>query len=52
MISACRSRGEKINTYTVLVGKPERNGPLGRHRRRYEGNIEMNLEQLIVEKVD
>jgi hypothetical protein len=31
--------GEKKNAYTVLVGKPEGNRPLGGHRHRWEDNI-------------
>jgi hypothetical protein len=27
----------------ILVGKPEIKRPLGRHRRRWEGNIKMDL---------
>ena len=28
------------------MGRPERKGPLGRHRRRWEGNIKMDLQQV------
>jgi hypothetical protein len=35
--------GEKRNAYRILVGNPEGNRPLGRHRRRWEDNIKMNL---------
>jgi hypothetical protein len=35
--------GEKINAYTLLVGKPEGKRPLGRPRRRFVYNIKMNL---------
>ena len=35
--------GERRNLYCVLVGKPEGKGPLGRPRRRWEDNIEMDL---------
>jgi hypothetical protein len=34
---------EKRNAYRDLVGKPEGKRPLGRHRRRWEDNIIMNL---------
>jgi hypothetical protein len=37
--------GEKA-TYRVLVGKPERNRPLGRPRRRWEDNIKTNLQEM------
>jgi hypothetical protein len=29
--------------YRILVGKPEGRRPLGRHRRRWEDNIKMDL---------
>jgi hypothetical protein len=34
---------EKRNAHTILVGKPEGKGPLGRSRRRMEDNIKMDL---------
>ena len=36
--------GERRGIYRVLVGKHERNRPLGRPRRRWEGNIKMDLQ--------
>jgi hypothetical protein len=38
--------GEKINVYRILVGKPEGGRPLGRHKRRWEDNIKMDLKEL------
>jgi hypothetical protein len=38
--------GERRDVYRVLVGKPEGNRPLGRHRRRWEDNIKMNLQEV------
>jgi hypothetical protein len=38
--------GEKKNTYMVLVGKPEGKRSLGRHRRRFEDNIRMDLQEV------
>jgi hypothetical protein len=35
--------GEMRNGYNVFVGMPERKRSLGRPRRRWEENIEMNL---------
>jgi hypothetical protein len=32
--------------YRVLVGKPEEKRPLGRPRRRWEDNIEIDLQEL------
>ena len=34
------------NEYRVLVGKPEGRRPLGRPRRRWEDNIEMDLREV------
>ena len=34
------------NAYRILVGKPESKKPLGRMRRRWEDNIEMDLRDL------
>jgi len=36
--------GEGRGVYRVLVGKPEGKRPLGRHRRRWEYNIKMDLK--------
>jgi hypothetical protein len=38
--------GEGRGVYRVLVGKPEEKRPLGRHRRRWEYNIKMNLQEV------
>jgi hypothetical protein len=35
--------GEKRNAYRILVGMPEGKRPLGRPRRRWVDNIEMDL---------
>jgi hypothetical protein len=35
--------GERIGKYRALVGKPMGKKPLGRHRRRWEDNIKMDL---------
>jgi hypothetical protein len=37
---------EKRNIYRLLVGMPERNKPLRRPRRRWVGNIRMDLEEV------
>jgi hypothetical protein len=42
----------EINDYDVLVGKPERKGPLGRPRSRWEGNIRMDPREIVLEDVD
>jgi hypothetical protein len=37
---------EKSNTDRILVGKSERKTPLGRHRRRWDDNIKINLREI------
>jgi len=38
--------GERRGIYRVLVGKPEGKGPLERPRRKWVGNIEVDLQEL------
>ena len=38
--------GDERGVYRVLVGKPEGKRPLGRHRRRWVGNIRMDLQEV------
>jgi len=38
--------GEGRVVHRVIVGKPEGKGPLGRPRRRWEGNIKMDLREV------
>jgi hypothetical protein len=38
--------GERRDAYRALVGKPEGRRPLGRHRRRWEDNIKMDLREV------
>jgi len=38
--------GERRSAYRVLVGKPEGKRPLGRHRPRWEGSINMDLQEV------
>jgi len=38
--------GERTDLYRVLVGKPEGKRPLVRPRRRWEDNIEMDLQEV------
>jgi hypothetical protein len=48
MGGACSTCGERKGVYRVLVGKPERKRPLGRHRRRWEDNIMMDFSKWVV----
>ena len=43
---------ERRDVYRALVGKPEGKRPLGRPRRRWEGNIKMDLQELECESID
>jgi hypothetical protein len=38
--------GQKKNAYRILMGKPEKERPLGRHTRRWEDNIKMDLREI------
>jgi hypothetical protein len=38
--------GEKRNAFRILVGKPEGYRPLGRPRRRWVNNINMDLREI------
>jgi hypothetical protein len=44
--------GKERTVYKVLMGKPEREGPLGRPRRRWEDGIRMDLREIGWESVD
>jgi hypothetical protein len=44
--------GEKRNAYRILVGKQERNRPLGRPRRTWVDNIKMDLREIGWDEVD
>ena len=44
--------GEEKGVYRVLVGKPEGRRPLGRPRRRWVGNIGMDLQEVGCEYMD
>jgi hypothetical protein len=36
--------GKRRDVYRVLVGKPDGKRPVGRPRRRWEGNVKMDLQ--------
>ena len=44
--------GERRGVYRVLVGNPEGKRPLGRHRHRWEDNINMDLQEVGCEDMD
>jgi hypothetical protein len=37
------------SVYRVLIGRPEGKRPLGRPRRRWEGNIKMDLREIRID---
>ena len=39
--------GERRGAYRVMVGKPEGRRPLGRHRRRWEDNVKVDLRKSV-----
>jgi len=41
------ARGEKIDAYKVLVGKPEGDSPIGRPRLKWEYNTPMDLQEIV-----
>jgi hypothetical protein len=43
---SCSTNGEKRNAYRMLMGKPEGKRPLGGPRRRWVGNIRMDLREI------
>jgi hypothetical protein len=48
----CSTNGEKRNAYRILVGKPEGKRPLERPRRRWVGNIKMDLREIEWDDMD
>jgi len=46
MGGACSAYGERRGVYRLLMGKPEDKRPLGRHRRKWEDNIKMDLQEV------
>jgi len=44
--------GKNRGVYRVFVGKPDGRRPLGRHRRRWEDNIKMDLQEVKWEDTD
>jgi hypothetical protein len=46
MGGACGVRGPMIREYKISAGKHEGNKPLGRHKRRCQDNINMDLVEM------
>jgi hypothetical protein len=49
---ACSTNGERRNAYRIWVGKPEGRRPLGRPRRRWVDNINMDLREIGWDGID
>jgi hypothetical protein len=45
VIAASSTYGEGRGAYRILVGRPEGRRPLGRPKRRWEDNINMDLQE-------
>ena len=52
MGGACSMYGGEGRFIRVLVGKPEREKPLGRSRRSWEDNSKMDLQELVCGSID
>jgi hypothetical protein len=46
MGGTCSTHGRYELAYNILVGKPKGKRSLGRHRRRLEDNIRMDLREI------
>jgi hypothetical protein len=44
--------GERRGVYRVLVGRPEGKRPVGRSRRRWEDNIELDLMEIGIDEAN
>jgi hypothetical protein len=49
---ACSTDGAKKDAYMLLVGKPEGKRPVGRPRRRWVDNINMDLTEIGCDDMD
>ena len=52
MGGTCSAYGSRRGVFGVLVGKHEGKRPLGRPRRRWEGNIKMDLQEVGCGRMD
>jgi hypothetical protein len=39
--------GNRRSAYSVLMGRPDRNRPLGRPRRRWKDNINVDFQEVV-----
>jgi hypothetical protein len=40
--------GDRGGSYRILVGRPEGRRPLGRRRHRWEDNIKMDIQEVVL----
>jgi hypothetical protein len=52
MVRACNTNGEKRTAYRILVGKLTGKRPLRRPKRRWVGNIKMDLGWVAMDWID
>jgi hypothetical protein len=52
MGGGCSTYGKRRGVYRVLAGKSEGERPLGRHRLRWEGSINKNLQKVGCDGMD
>jgi hypothetical protein len=52
VVGTCGTHGEGRDVYRVLVGWPEGKRPLGRHRRRWDDNIKLDLREIGIDVAD
>jgi hypothetical protein len=48
----CGTHGERRGVYRVLVGKPEGKRPLGRPRRKWEGDIKLYIREIGIDEAN
>jgi hypothetical protein len=46
MGGTCSTNGEKRNAYNIFMGKPEGRRPLEKPRRRWVGNVKIDLREI------
>jgi hypothetical protein len=46
MSRTCSTNGEKMNSYRILVGRPQGKRPLRRARRKWVSNIKIDLREI------
>jgi hypothetical protein len=47
MDRACSTHGAKSGAYVSMVGKPEARRAVGSHKHTWEGNLEMDIREIV-----